>query len=177
MRLFTAIEVPDALRQRLARVAPALVEGRWGLDARLLHVTFTRSENLHVTLKFLGEVAEQDVPAICDVLAAVPRPGVLPLNIDGGEMFPARGPVRIIAAKVGGAAERLVDLEAAIEDACAPLGIPRDGRPYRPHVTLARCKRGLPTHFRSSVQDVARGLSRDGGWIADAFVLMESRLH
>jgi RNA 2',3'-cyclic 3'-phosphodiesterase len=175
MRLFTAIELPDALRQRLAGVGPDLVERRWGVDARLHHVTFTRSENLHVTVKFLGEVP--DVAAVSDAIrVVVPRPGPLALNLTGLEFFPQRGPIRVIAAKVGGDTDPLLSVQAHIEDACAGLGIAREARPYQPHVTIARCKHGFPAHLRQPSQG-AEGLARDSAWVTDAVVLMESRLH
>jgi len=176
MRLFTAIEMPDALRQRLAGVGPELVERRLGVDARAHHVTFTRRENLHVTVKFLGEVPEQDVVAVCDALSVVPRTGPLALNVDGVELFPPRGPIRVIAAKVGGDVEALTHIHAAIEEACAGLGISREGRVYRPHVTLARCRRGLPARLRKHSEGIAPGPGHAGAWVADAVVLMESRL-
>jgi RNA 2',3'-cyclic 3'-phosphodiesterase len=177
MRLFTAIELPDRLKHRLAGVAPELIERRAGINTRSHGISFTREENLHVTLKFLGDVPERSVVELCAALESVPPAGMLTLQLTGLEFFPERGPIRIIAAKVGGDVDRLQRVYHGIEAACAALGFERERRRYRAHVTLARARGGFPGNLRGGDDSVIGRLVRNSDFQAGEFVLMESLLH
>ena len=178
MRLFTAIELPPILKRHLSAGARATAQG-WGAVWNAPKPSFTREENLHVTLKFLGEVAEQQVPALCESLSRVTTAGPIPLCIEGIEFFPQRGPIRVIAAKVGGDVGRLALLHRGIENACSSLGFEPERREYRPHVTVGRSRGGLPVALRTC-QSTWQALNREPdepNFEATEFVLMESRLH
>src|SRR4051812_38779451 len=98
MRLFVAVELPEGERRRLAELPERY---RWrGLDASSLN--WTREENLHITLKFLGAVGDDQVIAVTDALAQVQPPGRMLVRIEALTFFPPRGPIRIFAAKMGG---------------------------------------------------------------------------
>ena len=75
------------------------------------------------------------------------------------DCLPPRGPVRVIAAGVGGDLPALGAIHAAIEEACHPLGFRREQRSFRPHVTLARAKPFGPKWPRESLNE---GLSWRG---------------
>src|SRR6266498_3146377 len=140
MRMFLAIELSDEVRAHLVGVQEAL--------ARELHgVAMTKGENLHVTLKFLGEVDERRVVELCESFAKVTSSEV-ELAAEKVECFPERGPVRIVAAAMAGEIETLAGLHAGIEQRCKFLGFEKENRKYRPHVTLARA--------RGAVSDGAR---------------------
>jgi 2'-5' RNA ligase len=173
VRLFVAIELPDSVKRSLADVARKLLDQNRSLIGKDARVSFTREANLHITVKFLGHVPEADVAKLCEGFATVPREGAIRLRADGVEFFPDRGPVRIIAAKMGGDVGRVLSLHQRIEEACASLGFEREGRAYRPHVTLARCKNGLPPRLRSGTAPVFDPIDP---FVANEFVLMESRL-
>jgi 2'-5' RNA ligase len=139
MRLFVALELPEGERRRLAELHER-ERFRWrGLESASLN--WTREENLHITLKFLGEVSDQEVRPVTDALGRVRFPHPIALRIESLGFLPLRGPIRVFTARIGGDFDGLAALHAAIELAMEPLGFPREQRPYSPHVTLARPRR------------------------------------
>src|SRR3954463_14311209 len=126
MRLFVAIELSEGFRTRLVEMQDAL-------RAVVPEVSFTKAENLHLTLKFIGELEEQRVPALCGALKEIPKVGEFELGLIGPDFLPERGPIRIIGAAVDGGQE-LLTLQSAIEEACAAQKIPRENRRYWPHI-------------------------------------------
>src|SRR5580698_10581177 len=130
MRLFVAIELPEHIRLHLVRMQEALrpiFGGKW-----------TRPEQLHVTLKFLGETPDEQLPDLIDALTEVEMDMQILLQIKGIIYLPPHGPARIVAAgfeDVGGAAMALAE---RIDTACLEVGYRLEGRVWTPHVTLAR---------------------------------------
>ena len=149
MRLFFAIELPDAVCGALAGLMQGL-RREWG-GTGWPGVSWVREPNLHVTVKFLGEVPDADVPSLVEVMKQVPTTGPLRLRVGAAELLPPRGPVRVIAAGLAGDLPRLTQLHGAVEDACHAAGFPREGRAYRPHVTLARARKPLPGTARAKL--------------------------
>ena len=173
MRLFTAIELPESVRAHLLAVRDRLGSQ---LDAGGA-VTWVKPENLHVTLKFLGEVPDAAVGGLVESLARIEVP---PMRLVADHMvyFPKRGPVRVIAAGLGGDVHELARLYEQMEAACAALGFPPEGRAYTPHATIGRTRitrrgggafnvRGVP------LDDAFPGPS----FTATGFVLMKSQLN
>ncbi|HEY7120213.1 MAG TPA: RNA 2',3'-cyclic phosphodiesterase [Tepidisphaeraceae bacterium] len=136
MRLFTAIELPDPTRNHLAAIIEKLRPHPTLKDA----VTWTRPENLHVTLKFLGPVEDKFLPNLIAGLRKITFPA-LPFTIERFLVLPGPGPARVLAATLTGSERLLADFFTAIEQTVAPLGIPRERRAYKPHVTLFRVRR------------------------------------
>ena len=169
MRMFIALELSDAVRQHLA-----------GLSARakglLPGCSWVRPESLHVTMKFLGEVAEPKVGAVCAALNGVTAGGPILLRASHLECFPPRGRVRVVAAGLAGDVERLRTLHREIDRACADVGIPTEGRRFVPHVTLARARRGQPSRVREDLAEFAHDDLPGPDMVAHKFTLMESRL-
>jgi len=181
MRLFTALELPDEPRKHLARLiqfwkenlGPELRSSR-GIDAP--PVNWVRNENLHVTLKFLGEVPDADVPKVCTVLAGVEQLGLITVNAARLEGLPARGPIHALCAEITGNVERLGQLHDLVNRACATLGFPHESRPFRPHITLGRLRRPLPAQGRSPLSKVADAQMPGPVFTATTFALMQSEL-
>lgn len=169
MRLFTAIELPDDLRQHLVRV-------RHALRGEARQASFTRDENLHITLKFLGEAHDQQIQPLTQSLAKIQVAGGIQLQADAVECFPDRGPVRIVAARFGGDMKRLDALHRAIEQRCQHLVFAPENRTFRPHATLARARPTLPARVREMLARLAAELMPGPAMVADEFSLMESRL-
>lgn len=169
VRLFTAIELPDHVRAHLADAQDRL--RRANPEKR---ATWSSPDKLHVTLKFLGEVDERKVRALCDALGRPPLRAPGDLRADHLECFPPRGAIRVIAAGLSGDLLSLRAIHAAVEDACDPLGFPREDRPFRPHVTLARAK---PFGPRWDRETIGEGLAwPTPAFRPEAFQLMESHL-
>jgi 2'-5' RNA ligase len=172
VRLFIAIELPEAVRRGLSSGARGTAQ-----TSPAGNLSFTREANLHLTLKFLGEVPEPEVPRLRETLTRLPRVGPILLRTEGLEFFPLRGPIRVVAAKVEGDVGRLALVHREIESACESLGFAREARPYRPHVTLARSRRGLAVSRSShSAWQAFKQEVPGPEFEATEFVLMESRL-
>lgn len=171
MRLFLAIELPDSVKQHLARVQEGFCDSH-GLAAS---VRRTRHENLHITVKFIGEIAENKLPVISRALRAVE---VAPMMLFCDRMIylPPRGPVRIVSVGIGGDTGRLNQLASAIEAALEPVGIPRERRAYIAHITIARSRHGARGSDVSSLRMDLPGLFPGPTFEANSFTLMKSDL-
>ena len=116
-------------RARARRRAGAAAEPRWlALDA------------LHLTLAFFGQVPDARVAGLTAALGAVPEPPTVHLRLSGAGTFPERGAPRVLWVGVDGDLAELAELARGIAAAAAGVGVvaANEGRPYRPHLTLAR---------------------------------------
>ena len=167
MRLFVALEIPSLVRENLAALLKSLCtvspQTRW-----------VRPENLHVTLKFIGEVPETKLAAIRSALAGARSDQIVTLDFRGLGFFPNEKHPRVFWAGIE-ASPNLKDLAADIDRATEKLGIPREQRPFSPHLTLARFEPpGLPEKLRSAIQENA---ARNFGTLRTTqFHLIESKL-
>jgi 2'-5' RNA ligase len=129
MRLFLALDIDDAIRDRLTR----FLEGvrNFAPDAR-----WVNPESLHVTLKFIGEQPEAAVIQIKQTLASLPGISTA-IHFQGYGFFPTRKTARVFWIGMEAGPE-LAALAAAIDHKLAFLGIAKEDRPLSPHLTLAR---------------------------------------
>ena len=133
MRLFVAVELPDAARAVLARGVAHLKRDQ--PDAR-----WVRPESLHLTLKFIGEQELGCAETLAGSMpAALASCAPVAVRLGGGGFFPHRHRARV--AWVGIAAPGLAKWAQAIDEATAALGVAREVRPWSPHLTLARIER------------------------------------
>lgn len=135
IRCFLALEIAGDVRRSLEEII-----GR--LDLPHFHVRWVSPKNLHLTLRFLGEIPEQAVPGISRAAgeaAAQTRPFAICLK--GLGAFPASGNPRVVW--VGMEDDRAVlRLERLLTGALEAAGVPPPDRPFRPHLTLGRVKSG-----------------------------------
>ncbi len=169
MRLFTAIELPTEavthLQHLVDSLRPIIPGVRW-----------TAADNLHITLKFLGEMPEPQVPALCEALKQMT---LEPASLRVADIicFPPHGPVRILAGGLDGDVEAIGRLFACVEEAAAQLGFPRETRGYRPHITLARARHPLRAVVRQTLEEQRYQLILPGPtFTTSGFTLFESRL-
>ena len=162
-RLFVAVSLPEPVRTVLAKLAQPLPGVAW-----------TRPEQLHLTLRFLGHIAAEQRDAVVAGLSQVQvAPFVLP--IEGCGSFPPNAPPRVLGAGVGSGHPRLFQLRQRLDDALLAAGVQFDVRVFHPHVTLARCQ-------ASAGRAIASWLHRQRDFVAppflvDAFELQASELH
>lgn len=144
-RLFLAISLPPAVRDTLASWAEPLPG-----------VTWTRGEQLHLTLRFLGDVPTDKIDPLATRLAQVKvAPFVLP--IEGVGTFPPNRPPRVVWIGVGSGHPRLFQLRQRLDDALLAAGLQVDLRVFQPHVTLARSTDGAAaavSHWLHTHRDV-----------------------
>jgi 2'-5' RNA ligase len=127
MRLFIAITLPDSERGRLAALANGLPGARW-----------ISQDNLHMTLRFLGELDGGEASDVDAALAQISVPGFT-LGLEGISHFGEGRKLRALWAGVR-ANPALMRLQAKIEQAVIRAGLPPEKRKFKPHVTLARFK-------------------------------------
>jgi 2'-5' RNA ligase len=127
IRLFTALDLPPDIRERLVMLQSGVPGARW-----------IRPENLHVTLRFIGEVDEHVVEDLDAALGRTVAPG-FELRLEGVGYF---GPVKRPANLWAGVerSDAIQFLHDKIDRALVAAGLSPDDRKFRPHVTLARLK-------------------------------------
>jgi len=155
LRLFTAIEIPERLRTRLTLLQSGVPGARW-----------QPVENLHLTLRFIGEVDEPTASDIDQVLASF-RDKAFELRLRGVGEFGRRDTHALWAGVASSPA--LHHLVAKIESALQRMGLPAETRKYAPHVTLARLR-------DAPVAKVREFLSANGSFDSGPFPVREFAL-
>ncbi len=151
VRLFVAIDPPDAVRTALAE-----------LPRRIRGVVWTPPHQYHLTLRFVGEVTEAQREAIEKALAPI-RVESFTLPVEGVGSFPPARPPRVLWVGIGSGHPRLHQLRQKIDDALLGCGIDLDVRQFHPHFTLGRCGRD------AAVGEAARFLREHGSFQAPLF--------
>jgi 2'-5' RNA ligase len=129
MRLFIALDIDDAIRERIAR----FIEGVRGFapDAR-----WVRPESLHVTLKFIGEKPEPAVEQIKHELETISS-GAFEIQFCSYGFFPSPKAARVFWLGIA-SGPQLPSLAATVDERMAALSIPKEEHAFSPHLTLAR---------------------------------------
>jgi 2'-5' RNA ligase len=134
IRAFIAFELP-------ADVLSALKEIQQQLNNFRFRVKWLRPENIHLTLKFLGEIESDRIDVIADsIFDAASGYDPLSLAAKGVGVFPGMKRPRVIWAGLVGQIELLRDLQQKLDDRLAEAGLARERRPFRGHLTLGRFK-------------------------------------
>ena len=138
LRSFVAVPLPAEVQQGLLQAAR-------GLAGELPAVKWSaKAENLHITVRFLGDVASALLPGLAQALveACAAHP-VFSLALRGWGAFPDARHASTLWAGVDDGEGRLARVVDAVEGAFGRLGIVRERRPFHPHVTVGRCKGGV----------------------------------
>jgi 2'-5' RNA ligase len=136
MRCFVALELPPEAQAAAGEVLGELK--RTGAD-----VKWVRPQNLHVTLKFLGEVEDSRAPELGQALeTACAGTPALELGLAGAGAFPSPQRPQVVWLGLRGQVAELAELAGRIEAALAGLGFAPENRPFKAHVTLGRLRRG-----------------------------------
>ena len=151
LRLFVACELPPEMKTALASLQEAL--RKKGAP----RVRWVRPEGIHLTLKFLGAVPQENVAAIRDALAPTVQ-GIPPLALslaDVGTFGDRRGP-RVLWVGMQGDLEPLGRLQQRVDKALEPLGFPPERRAFSPHLTLARVPDRMGRDERQPLRELAK---------------------
>jgi RNA 2',3'-cyclic 3'-phosphodiesterase len=133
MRIFIALDIDDTIRNRIARFTE-------GVSGFAPETRWVKPESLHVTLKFIGEQTEPVVKAIQQAMSGLPAEAAQ-IHFRGYGFFPTAKSARVFW--IGMEADpQLATLAAAVDDKLSTLGIPKEDRPFSPHLTLARAAGG-----------------------------------
>ena len=134
IRSFLAIEFPESLKEVIADYLQDLKQ----VPSKIKWVSPGQS---HLTLKFFGSISEELIERISqDLLRVLIDCPPFHLSLKGIGAFPNLFRPRVIWAGLGGETEALQEVYQAIEQALVPLGIPKEDRPFHPHLTLGRNK-------------------------------------
>ena len=161
IRLFTALSLPNDLRFQISSLQSGIDSAHW-----------VTPENMHLTVRFIGEVQEDLADIIIDALAHVCAP-IVPIELRGNGHFSSRGRVRAlwIGVTMG---PSLSLLQGRVEKMLLTTGLSPERRKYKPHITVARPRTARSKHIRE-------WLERTGGFIAavykvDTLTLYQSHL-
>ena len=170
LRSFLALDPPDEVIREIGAIQSRLrklIEG---------DIRWVRPEGIHLTLKFFGDVFAADVVNIATVVEkAAEEERSFSLAIGGAGVFPDPHRPRVLWLGMNGDVERLLVFQKGLDQALHEIGFPREERPFRPHLTVARIKtsRGLI--------GLARALEKNeeysaGRFVASGLSLIQSEL-
>jgi 2'-5' RNA ligase len=160
-RLFVSLELPESVKAELARICGDVPGARW-----------LEPDEIHLTLRFIGEVDGVVYSDVLDALAQVRAPA-FSLTLKGVGYFPPRGEAHTLWTGVE-RNESLFALRDKIESALVRAGIEPERRKFAPHVTIARLKRAPMRAVGSFIAQ--HGLFRAPAFAVEEFCLYSSRL-
>lgn len=167
IRLFVAVELPEDLRTSIA-----------GLSRFFSHADIkpVKKENIHLTLKFLGEVEDKRT---AEVVNALQQPGtaVSSFSLTPGTpgAFPNPSRARVLWVGLAGVVPPLIELQQLVEQALKPLGFEPEKRPYAPHITFARLRK--PADVTRQLERARASFGYNSQVKVDSYVLYQSILH
>jgi 2'-5' RNA ligase len=134
VRTFVAVELSEDVRSQAGRLIDRLAQAG-------ANVKWVARENMHLTVKFLGDVPEEQIASVCRAVEdSVRALDPFEAELRGAGAFPNAARARTIWLGVGTGTDQLVQLHAAMDKALRTLGFPREGRKYKPHLTLGRVR-------------------------------------
>jgi 2'-5' RNA ligase len=169
IRVFIAIELPDSLKSQLEQVQQELKSLR--LKAR-----WVRVENIHLTLKFLGDIDAGDIDDIGGAMAgAAADSAPLALKIGGIGFFPGIKRPRVVWVGLGGEIRNLLNLQLNLADRLAAIGFAKEKRSFKAHLTLGRIRQAANP---AAVRRILKGYIElgDHPFVADRMTLFQSTL-
>jgi 2'-5' RNA ligase len=160
LRLFVGLGLPDGVIARLSIMCAGVPGASW-----------VEPRNMHLTLRFIGEVEEHEAEEIDGRLAGITAPA-FSLTLAGMNTFGEGTKARSLWAAVQPSAE-LSHLQAKVESAVVRAGQPPEGRKFTPHVTLARLHKPQPPRLAAFLEGNAA--FQAGPFRIEHFTLFESR--
>ena len=138
VRTFVAVEASPAVRERAARLIAEFSSAGAG-------VKWVEPQNLHVTLKFLGDVDAEKIPRVCEAVQQAAA-GIAPFEfqLHGAGAFPNPSRPRTIWLGPAAGDKEMAELSRRIEKAVEKLGFPREGRRFQAHLTIGRVRHAGP---------------------------------
>jgi len=169
MRSFIAIEILEDIKDKITEIQQKL-------KATNADVKWTEPNNIHLTLKFLGEIDDEKLGKIINLLPSVAR-GCKPFKIEIGGVgkFPPRGIPRIIWVGCKGGLSAIGSLSKSIDECVSDIGIAKEKREFAAHVTIGRVRTSRNATFLNETIEILSGASF-GSQIVKKIVLFKSQL-
>ena len=138
MRCFIAIDIGEKIRSALSDLQQQLQDG---VDVKKGDANWVNPDNIHLTLKFLGEIKDEKVAEVCNIVkAAAGRNKSFELDIESVGHFGGRSP-KVLWVGTGKGEENLLELQEDIEKSLALAGWPEEAREFAGHLTLCRIRK------------------------------------
>jgi 2'-5' RNA ligase len=154
MRLFVAVEIDDRARH----VAEAVKEKLQGALDSTLRARWVPAENMHLTVRFIGHVDDDRVPALIEALTPPLGIAAFDMEFGGCGVFPRTGPPRAVWIGLRHGLPSLASMHDTFNRRLVPLGFAPETRPYSAHLTVARIKdasKGAGRALRNALDRVA----------------------
>ncbi|HZP48930.1 MAG TPA: RNA 2',3'-cyclic phosphodiesterase [Vicinamibacterales bacterium] len=145
MRLFIATDLDDAAREAMAAL-------QWGLERRARDrssIKWTRPEQMHVTLAFIGEADEARSAQLIVAMQRRVAQAPFEARFAGVGMFPDRGAPRVLWLGMDDSAAAMAALQREVAARVEGVGVVLEARPFHPHLTLARWRDARPADRRA----------------------------
>ena len=167
MRAFIAIDLPESIQAALGRQQAVF-------RATCPEAGWTRPEGVHLTLKFLGEISDDQVRQVKEALARLTPLEKFSIEVKGFGFFPDPRRPRVFWVGLE-APPALGELAGRVEGCMERLGFPREDRPFTPHLTLARFKVPRPQPALQALLERQKEVTM-GRFEVSEFFLFESKL-
>jgi 2'-5' RNA ligase len=169
MRTFIAIELPDEIKKQIGQVQAPLKKTK-------AFVSWVKPGNIHVTLKFLGEVPEEKIAEVFSATEkAVEGINRFTMNLKGMGTFPDFKRPRVIWVGAGSGQEELSSMAGRIEEEMEEIGFPKEKRRFSPHFTMGRVK--SPKNIEKLMEMVRSSDFQTEEIAVSEVVVMRSQLH
>lgn len=173
--------MPDTIRTFIAFKLPGkIVLSIRNVQERLksfgLKIRWVKPENIHLTLKFLGDIRRSDTEKVGEAMSETAEQyEPISLTAKGIGAFPGIRRPRIIWVGISGQLNTLLELQKTLDDNLETMGFPKEKRPFKGHLTLGRVKGGIePKRFHTALRDV--GGFESESFVADTIILYKSEL-
>ena len=161
LRTFIAVEIPAPIRQTI-QIKTETLRKMLGISL----VRWVAMENVHLTLKFLGDISPANIDSLTQMLhTEADQISAFDMNIGGLGSFPSLRRPRVLFIGIQAPAD-LEALQRGIEAACARLGYESESRDFHPHLTLGRVRRDISTSDQQKIRHAIEGTKIDSLGIA-----------
>ncbi len=169
IRTFLAFSLPPDVVAAIREVQQCLIE-------QGLRLAWVKPENVHLTLKFLGEISADTVSSVCEAASATAAVAAcLETTVKGLGVFPDARRPRVVWAGLSGATQSIIDFQARLEENLAQIGFEKERRRFTAHLTLGRIKKPVPPAGLLAAIDACAGFD-PRAFTVDRLILYKSEL-
>jgi 2'-5' RNA ligase len=172
IRSFIAIELPEAVKLNLSQLEAKLKSGRQ------TSIKWVAPDSIHLTLKFLGNIVVESIKDITQAMAEAAQ-GIPPFRLEVKDLgvFPNLKRVQVAWVGLQGEVDKLSQLQQRLDANLSRLGFAPEGRPFTPHLTIARLRdNASPAERQAFGQVITSTRFEAGAFTVDALNLMKSQL-
>jgi len=163
IRAFIAIDLADSVRQKIGELQEELKRDRE-------KISWPKPENIHLTLKFLGDTDEAKVDDIADRIIRIAKDyQSFTVSVSGLGVFPNYRRPRVLWVGMSNPPASLIEIAERIAAALAEIGFPKEDRRFSPHLTIGRVKAALSSRFIEKLK--SRAFDGGGFAVNDIFVI------